>query len=125
MAGGESEGAAAPTELPDLAAEAVEVAAPAFGAAGEALGHYGEEWQRELMAFAAERLRADMDLPAALAACRSPFGLAEVQGRWFAAAAEAWIGESARLAELAVFAARTAGACWLGALGPSAADERR
>lgn len=121
MAGRESEG---PAELPDLAAEVVETAAPAIGAAGEALGHFGEEWQREWVEFASERLRADMDLPAALATCRSPFGVAEVQGRWLAEAAEAWIDESARLTELAIVAARTAGACWLGVLGPSPADER-
>jgi len=103
------------------------LAAPLNGALMAAFAHSGEvfaqacaQWQSEVAAFVAARLKADQELQASLTDCDSPTTLAAVQRDWAKAAAEAYLEESTKLMDIGMAAARDGMASWLDAARQSA-----
>ena len=94
--------------------------AAAMARAGEAFGQRYGEWQREMLAFVSNRMKADMELPMALAGCRDAAEVAKVQQAWVEEATQAYLGESGRLAEIGASVVQGGMTSWFAALHEAA-----
>ena len=94
--------------------------AAAMARAGETIGQRYGEWQREMLAFVTNRVKADMELPAALAGCRDAAEVAKVQQAWVEEATQAYLGESGRLAEIGASVVQDGMTSWFAAFHEAA-----
>lgn len=80
-----------------------------FAQAMEPIVRHAAKTNLEMMAFAANRTRAAMELPQALARCRTPQDVFAAQSRYVEKAREEYVGAAQRI-----------GTAWQGALGQAA-----
>ena len=71
-----------------------------FARASDACAKGFSEWNREAVRFAEARLNATQDAAKQLRHCHSIVDFATMQQRWAASAAEAYVSEAAKLADL-------------------------